>query len=97
MKTDYEIILKPIITEKSMIQKDTSNSVAFKVRVDANKHEIKRAVEKIFDVTVLEVRTMMIEGKTKRMGRFSGQRANWKKAIVTLKPGDKIEYFEGAS
>ena len=68
----------------------------FQVATSANKHEIKDAVEDLFDVTVTGVRTMNVKGKMKRMGRFEGRRATWKKAIVTLAPGDTLDFFEGA-
>jgi large subunit ribosomal protein L23 len=96
MKSPYDIIIKPVITEKSMIQKDLGNSVTFKVKINATKLEVKNAVEKVFDVKVLDVKTIRVLGKTKRLGRFSGKRADWKKAIVKLEPGNKIEYFEGS-
>ena len=95
MKDLHDIIRFPVITEKTTNQKAATNSVSFDVHVKASKLQIKKAVEKIFSVTVLQVRTMNVPGKTKRLGRFVGNRADWKKAIVTLKPGDKIEYFEG--
>ncbi len=95
MKKAYDIIVEPVITEKATVQKEANNQVSFKVHPTSTKHEIKRAVEKIFDVTVLDIRTIRMRGKVKRMGRFQGRRPTWKKAIVTLKPGDKIEYFEG--
>ncbi len=96
MKTHYDILRSPLITEKTNLQKSDSNQVSFRVDVKATKKEIKAAVEKIFSVTVLNVHTMRQLGKIKRMGRFMGRRPGWKKAIVTLKPGDKIQYFEGA-
>jgi len=95
MKSPYNIIVRPVITEKSTVQKDLSNQVSFKVTIDADKSQIKWAVEKIFDVTVEKIQTIRIKGKVKRLGRFSGKRSDWKKAIVTLSPGNKIEYFEG--
>jgi large subunit ribosomal protein L23 len=91
-----EVILRPIMTEKSMRQKEEQNTVAFRVRPDANKVEIRAAVEAVFNVKVAAVRTASYEGKLKRMGRFQGRRANWKKAIVTLRPGHKIDLVEGA-
>jgi len=84
------------MTEKSMQQKDDLNAVAFQVAVDANKVEIRQAVEKVFNVKVADVRTANRAGKWKRMGRFEGRRASWKKAVVTLAPGHKIELVEGA-
>lgn len=93
---NLKVLKTPRLTEKSVIQKETMNQVTFQVSTDANKIEIKRAIEKVFQVTVLNVNTINNRGKKKRLGRFTGRRPNWKKAIVTLKEGDKIEYFEGA-
>ena len=90
------IILRPIMTEKSMRQKEEQNTVTFRVRPDANKVEIRTAVETVFSVKVAAVRTASFEGKLKRMGRHEGRRRDWKKAIVTLQPGHKIELVEGA-
>ena len=95
MKNLYAVIRRPIITEKGNIQKEENNKVTFEVHPDANKQEIKAAVEKIFKVRVLNVRSMNQRGKIKRVGRFQGKRRNWKKAIVTLGPDDQIEFFEG--
>jgi large subunit ribosomal protein L23 len=93
---DYDIIRRPVITEKTNIQKDTANQVTFEVDARANRIEVKRAVEKIFNVKVADTRTMNVTGKEKRRGRILGKRRNWKKAIVTLMPGERIEFFEGA-
>ncbi|MGD8834563.1 MAG: 50S ribosomal protein L23 [Desulfobacteraceae bacterium] len=93
---DYDIIRRPVITEKTNIQKDESNQVTFEVDPRANRIEVKRAVEQIFNVKVADARTMNIRGKVKRRGRIMGKRRNWKKAIVTLMPGERIEFFEGA-
>ncbi len=95
MKNLYAVIRRPIITEKGNIQKEEHHKVTFEVHPDANKHEIKAAVEKIFKVRVLSVRSFNQRGKMKRVGRFLGKRRNWKKAIVTLAPEDQIEFFEG--
>ena len=95
MKNPYDIIRRPIITEKGTLQKELSNMVTFEVHPDANKKEIKEAVEKFFKVQVRNVRTMNQRGKIKRVGRFQGKRRDWKKAIVTLRPEDQIEFFEG--
>ncbi len=95
MKTAQDIIIKPVITEKSMdgLQE---GKYTFKVAKDATKPEIKKAVEKLFGVEVAKVTTMNVRGKMKRMGRFEGRTASWKKAIVTLTPDSKtIEFFEG--
>lgn len=92
----YDIIRRPLITEKTSIQKDNNNQVTFEVDRRANRIEIRRAVEKIFNVNVASVRTLNVKGKTKRRGRVLGRRRNWKKAIVTLRPGERIDFFEGA-
>ncbi len=93
---DYDIIRRPIITEKTNIQKEQSNQVTFEVDPRANCIEVQRAIEKIFNVKVARTRTMHVRGKVKRRGRILGKRRNWKKAIVTLMPGERIEFFEGA-
>jgi large subunit ribosomal protein L23 len=93
---DYDIIRRPVITEKTNIQKDEANQVTFEVDPRSNRIEIKRAVEQIFGVKVADTRTMNVSGKVKRRGRIVGKRRNWKKAIVTLMPGERIEFFEGA-
>ena len=95
MENAYRIIRRPLVTEKSTLQKDIHNHLAFEVDRRANKIEIKKAVEKIFKVQVVDVRTMNYLGKRKRLGRTVGRRPHWKKAIVTLKPGQKIDFFEG--
>ncbi len=91
----YKILKKPLQTEKSNLLREGSNQVMFEVTKDANKQTIKAAVEKAFKVTVEDVRTMIVRGKTKTVGRYTGKQANWKKAIVSLKAGDKIDLFEG--
>ena len=96
MKDARHVLIRPLMTEKSMQQKATLNTVAFRVRPDANKVEIRSAVEAVFNVKVTAVRTSLYEGKLKRMGRFQGRRADWKKAVVTLAPGHKIDLVEGA-
>lgn len=95
MERSHQLIRRPLITEKSTLQKEMHNQLVFQVDRQANKVEIKKAVEKIFKVQVMDVRTMNYEGKRKRLGRSSGRRSHWKKAVVTLKPGQKIEFFEG--
>ena len=90
------VLVKPLMTEKSMQRKEELNAITFQVPVDANKVEIRQAVEKVFNVKVATVRTASHEGKWKRMGKFEGRRPNWKKAVVTLAPGHKIELVEGA-
>lgn len=95
MKTQ-EIIRRPLITEKSTVQREEKNIVAFEVHRDANKIEVKRAVEAQFKVKVAEVRVARVHGKVRRQGRYVGRRPDWKKAWVRLVEGEKqIEFFEG--
>ena len=95
MKTAYDIIIKPVITEQSMEETEAKKYV-FQVAIDANKSEIKKAVEQIFGVKVEKVNTIRMEGKAKRQGATAGRRANWKKAMVKLTADSKtIEFFEG--
>ncbi len=89
-----EIIRRPLVTEKSTQAKEQANKVTFVVRRDANKIEITRAVEEVFGVRVLEVRTIRMHGKMKRVGVRQGRRPDWKKAVVTLQEGDRIDLFE---
>jgi large subunit ribosomal protein L23 len=91
----YDIIKRPVISEKTSIQKETANQVSFEVDRRANRVEIKRAIEKIFNVQVSSVKTMQIKGKIKQRGRIVGKRKDWKKAIVKLLPGQRIDFFEG--
>jgi large subunit ribosomal protein L23 len=95
MKDIYGVIRKPIVTEKSNIQKEDSNKVTFEVDRKANRIEIRNAVQKLFNVKVVDVNVMNFRGKKKRVGRVIGRKSDWKKAVVTLKPGDKVEFFEG--
>lgn len=95
MRDPYEIIKRPVITEKATLQKERQNKVTFEVARDANKAEIKEAVEKLFNVKVEGVNVMNVRGKRRRLGRLWGKRPDWKKAIVTLKPGYSIDFFEG--
>ncbi len=95
MKDIYAIIRKPIITERSAYLKERGNKIIFQVDVNANKRDIKKAVEKVFNVHVMDVNTLNVKGKVKRFGKGFGKRPDWKKAIVTLKEGDKIELLEG--
>jgi large subunit ribosomal protein L23 len=90
-----EVILRPVVTEKSTVARELANVVTLAVAPRANKHEIKRAVETLFDVQVLDVRTIRMPRKTRRVGRFVGRKPEWKKAIVTLAEGQTIEFFEG--
>ena len=92
----HDIIKRPLITEKTSIQKEDYNQMSFEVDRKANRVEIKRAIENIFKVNVDTVRTMQIKGKTKQRGRILGKRRNWKKAVVKLMPGERIDFFEGA-
>lgn len=95
MKSLYDVLLAPLLTEKGTVLKEKDNKVMFRVAREANKIEIKRAVEEIFKVKVDRVTTMNCKGKTKRMGRYEGRRPDWKKAIVTLKEGEKLDFIEG--
>jgi len=96
MRSAQDIIIKPLImTEKGETLKEEQNKVLFKVSLQANKVEIKAAVEKLFSVNVEDVNTLIVRGKTSRLGRRMGKRPNWKKAVVTLREGDAIEFFEG--
>jgi large subunit ribosomal protein L23 len=95
MKDITSIIKKPLITEKGTMLRQDNNQVLFAVDRNANKIEIKRAVEKIFNVHVEDVKTILIKGKKKRVGRWESLRSDWKKAVVTLKDGDTIEFYEG--
>jgi len=90
----YSVIKRPLVTEKSTIARDEANKYIFEVDRRANKIEIEKAVEKLFKVKVLSVRTMNREGKKKRTGRVMGRKSDWKKAVVTLAPGQSIEVFE---
>jgi len=92
---NHEIIKRPLITEKTSIQKELFNKVTFEVDRRANRIEIKNAIETIFNVRVASVKTMQVTGKTKQRGRITGKRRDWKKAIVTLLPGERIDFFEG--
>jgi large subunit ribosomal protein L23 len=95
VKTAREIVLRPLLTEKGNQLKSASNQYLFQVDKAANKIQIKKAVEEIWNVRVTDVRTICIRGKKKRMGRFEGRRPDWKKAVVTLRQGETIELFEG--
>ncbi|PID78426.1 MAG: 50S ribosomal protein L23 [Deltaproteobacteria bacterium] len=95
MRTSYDIIIGPVNTEKSNLQNELLNQVVFEVDPRANRIEIKKAVEEIFKVKVNKVRTINVKGKKKRRGLIIGKRKDWKKAVVQLGHGDKIEFFEG--
>jgi large subunit ribosomal protein L23 len=92
----YDIVRRPIVTEKSSLMKEMSNQYVFEVATTANKVEIAKAVEQLFKVKVLSVQVMNIEGKHRRLGRSIGKRSDWRKAIVKLSAKDKISFFEGA-
>ncbi len=107
-KPAHQIIKRPLLTEKgtklretggrlpgSVTEEQVKPKVFFEVAYDANKIEIKQAIEALFDVKVADIHTQIVRGKEKRVGRFVGRRQNWKKAIVTLARGNKIEFFEG--
>jgi large subunit ribosomal protein L23 len=96
MRGPHDIIKAPLISEKGTLLSESANQVLFKVSPDANKIEVKQAVEAIFKVKVVEVRMARYLGKMRRVGRNLGRRSDWKKAYVTLKEGDKIDFFGGA-
>jgi large subunit ribosomal protein L23 len=89
----YEVIQRPLVTEKGVLKKDTERTLCFEVHPEANKTQVKAAVEKLFKVKVEEVRTATFDGKLRRRGRFSGYRSEWKKAYVRLKAGQKVPDF----
>jgi large subunit ribosomal protein L23 len=91
----HSVIVRPLVTEKSTENLERDGAYSFVVDKDANKVEIARALESLFNVKVVDVRTMQYRGKERRMGRFVGRRAAWKKAVVKLRAGDTIEIFEG--
>ena len=96
MTRHHGIIRRPIVTEKTTLLRESANVIAFEVAVDANKIEVKRAVEALFSVKVDEVRLINVPGKVKRMGRYEGKRRDWKKAYVRLKEGQAApDFFEG--
>jgi large subunit ribosomal protein L23 len=89
----YGVIRRPLVTEKGVEKKDTERTLCFEVALDANKTQVKAAVEKLFKVKVSEVRTATFDGKLRRRGRFSGYRSDWKKAYVRLRAGEKVPDF----
>ena len=108
MRSPELIIKRPLLTEKGTLLKETGGNpsgeldpetvksqLLFEVAKDANKVEIRHAVEKLWNVDVISVRTSIVRGKEKRVGRFVGKSSNWKKAVVTIAPGQNIEFFEG--
>ena len=97
MRTAHDLLKQPLITEKSTLLREKTGVYCFKASVHANKIEIARAVETLFGVKVVEVRTARVKGKTRRMGRFAGKAPDWKRACVRLAPGEKeIEFFEAS-
>lgn len=94
MERKKNMLKRPLLTEKITKLQDANNQYAFEVDRRANKIEIKRAIEKRFDVHVLSVRTMNMKGKMKTLGRFTGRRSDWKKAVITVKPGEELVVFE---
>jgi len=91
--TIHEVLLKPVVTEKGMTKKEDERTLCFQVHKDANKIEVKQAVEKLFNIKVEAVRTAIFEGKLRRRGRFAAYRSDWKKAYVKLQPGQKVPEF----
>ena len=94
MKNPRAVVRRAMVTEKGTVLREQHNQYVFEVQRDANRIDIKRAIEGIFNVKVASVRTQQIRGKVRRQGRFVGRRSDWKKAIVTLRPDQKIELFE---
>jgi len=95
MKEDlHNILLQPLLTEKITVMRETNNTLGFLVHPDANRVQIKQAVETLLKVKVERVNVMNVRGKVKRLGRFSGKRSDWRKAFVKLKPGEKVELYE---
>jgi large subunit ribosomal protein L23 len=90
---DTQILIKPVITEKATAMGERHNQVVFKVQLDANKYQIERAVEAAYKVKVADVRTLVMPGKLKRRGKSVGKKPNWKKAIISLAEGDKIDFY----
>ena len=94
MRSVYDVVRRPIISEKSTALAEVGNRYVFEVATQANKQEIRDAVQRLFNVKVLKVHTMVMHGKVKRVGRFEVKRSNWKKALVTLAQGQKIDFFQ---
>jgi large subunit ribosomal protein L23 len=90
------VLVRPLLTEKMTALRESANQVGFLVRADANRVQIKQAVESLLKVKVERVNVLTVKGKVKRLGRFAGKRSDWKKAIVTLKKGEKLELYESA-
>lgn len=91
----HDILVRPLNTEKSNILLEEAGKVSFEVAPKANRIEIQKAIETVFNVKVLSVNTLNVKGKIKQRGRIVGKRKNWKKAVATLMPGEKIEFFDG--
>jgi large subunit ribosomal protein L23 len=96
MKGPHDVIQAPLISEKGSLLAESTQQVLFKVRPDANKIEVKKAVEALFKVKVVKIRMARYLGKIRRVGKSMGRRPQWKKAYVTLREGDKIDFFGGA-
>ena len=97
MKVDsHRVLIRPLLTEKLTGLREKTNTVVFVVHPDANRIQIRQAVEALLKVKVVKINVMNIRGKVKRLGRFSGRRSDWKKALVTLKEGEKLEMYESA-
>ena len=97
MKVDsHRVLIRPLLTEKITGLRETTNTVGFVVHPDANRIQIRLAVEALLKVKVEKVNIMNVRGKIKRLGRFSGRRSDWKKALVTLREGEKLEMYESA-
>ena len=94
MRTVFEVVKRPIISEKSTALAEVGGRYSFEVALSANKQEIKDAIQRLFNVKVRNVHTMVMHGKVKRTGRFESKRSNWKKAMVTLADGHKIDFFQ---
>ena len=92
---EYDILRGPLVTEKTTLQKELNNQITIRVDKNANRVEIKDAVERSFSAKVAKVRTIQVKGKRKQRGRIMGKRKDWKKAIITLVPGQRIDFFEG--
>jgi large subunit ribosomal protein L23 len=93
---DFQVLLKPLLTEKSSALREGQHQFVFVVHPSANKIQVRHAIERVLKVKVENVNIMNVRGKQKRLGRFSGMRPGWRKAIVTLEPGAKLDLFEGA-
>ncbi len=96
VRDEHDVLVQPLLTEKVTAMRESTNTVGFLVRREANRLQIKRAVEALLKVKVARVNVLNVMGKTKRLGRFAGKRPDWKKAYVTLKPGEKLELYESA-